>query len=122
MSIYYTQTHEWVQVKDNIATIGVTSFALEQLGDLVYIELPEVGSDISKGGESAVVESVKAASDVYAAVSGTIREVNEELADDASIASADSPMDCWLYRVEMSTPSEIDDLLDEASYNETLDH
>ncbi len=118
--LYYTDTHEWVEVNGDTATIGLTTFALEQLGDLVFIELPEVDDSFSQGDNAAVVESVKAASDVYASISGVVTETNGALADDAASADPESPHDCWLFKMTIADASELEQLLDEAAYQEKL--
>ena len=117
----YTESHEWVRVdEDGIATIGITDHAQEMLGDLVFVELPEVGQDVDAGGEMAVVESVKAASDVYAPVAGTVRAVNDELADDPEKINADPYGDGWIVCID---PSEFDEgeLMTPDAYQELLD-
>jgi len=114
--VYYTKEHEWVRVDGDVATVGITAHAAEQLGDIVFVETPPVGSTVEKGGDSGVVESVKAASDVYAPVSGEVVEVNEELEAEPAKVN-ESPEDAgWFYKVKMSDASELDDLMDEAAY------
>ena len=114
--IYYTDEHEWLSVDGDVATVGITNHAQEQLGDLVFVDLPQVGSDVEKGDDAAVVESVKAASDVYAPASGEILEINEAVSEDAAIVNASAESDGWLYKMKLSEPSELDDLLDADGY------
>ena len=117
MSIKYSEDHEWVKVQEEgLVTIGITDFAQEQLGDLVFIELPEVGDKCSRGDNISVIESVKAASDLVAPVSGEIVEVNDRLADEPEIVSEDSMGDGWFVKVKLSNVSELDDLMDEDAY------
>ena len=113
---YYTDEHEWLKVEGDIATVGITNHAQEQLGDLVFIDLPQVGTDVEKGDDAAVVESVKAASDVYAPASGEVTEINEAVDNDASIVNASAESDGWLYKLKLSNPSELDDLMDLDGY------
>lgn len=118
---YYTDEHEWLKVEGDIATVGITNHAQEQLGDLVFVELPTVDDEVDQGGDTVVVESVKAASDVYAPVSGTITEINEALVGDPSLVNANAESDGWLYKMKLSNPSELDDLLDADAYKELID-
>ena len=118
MSIKYSEDHEWVDAKeDDLAVIGITDFAQEQLGDLVYVELPEVGDECTKGENISVIESVKAASDLVAPVSGSIIEVNSRLEDEPEIVTEDSMGEGWFIKVKLSNPSELDELMDEEAYN-----
>jgi glycine cleavage system H protein len=112
----YSREHEWVAVEEGIATIGITDYAQEQLGDVVYVELPEVGAQVMKDEPFGVVESVKAVSDVFAPVSGTVVEVNGPLADSPETVNEDPYGDAWMIRVEMSDPGELDELLTAAEY------
>lgn len=115
----YTKSHEWVRVEDGgLATVGITDHAQELLGDLVFVELPEVGADLGMGAECAVVESVKAASDVYSPVSGEVIEVNELLADAPETINQDAYEEGWIFRVRLTNASEIDGLMDADSYAE----
>ncbi|MDA1099413.1 MAG: glycine cleavage system protein GcvH [Proteobacteria bacterium] len=114
--IYYTEDHEWIEVEGDIGTCGISEFAQEQLGDIVYVELPEPGTEVSQSDEVAVVESVKAASEIYAPVSGEITESNEELVDDPARINADAMGDGWFFKIRLSDPKELDDLLDKATY------
>ena len=117
----FMSSHEWVSVAGDVATVGVSDHAQELLGDLVYVELPEVGSAVSAGDSVAVIESVKAASDTYAPVSGEIIEVNEELEDSPERINDDPYGDGWMYRVKMEDAGEINDLLDADSYSDSIE-
>jgi glycine cleavage system H protein len=112
----YTKDHEWLRVDGDIATVGVTPYAQEKLGDLVFVELPKVGAKLDKGAVAATVESVKAASDVYAPVGGEIVEVNEKLASEPGLVNAEPTGNGWMFKIKVSTLSEIDALLDEQAY------
>ncbi|KQP33079.1 glycine cleavage system protein H [Methylobacterium sp. Leaf102] len=112
----FTDEHEWLAREGDVATVGITTHAAEQLGDLVFIELPKVGARLVKGEAAAVVESVKAASDVYAPVSGEVTEVNEAAVADPSSVGSDPQGAGWLYRIRLDDPSALDDLMDEAAY------
>jgi len=115
-NIKYSAEHEWVQDNgDGTVLIGITDFAQQQLGDLVFVELPEVGDDMTKGDEVSVIESVKAASDLYAPVDGTVVEANEALEDEPELINEDA-MANWIVKVELSDPSDLDDLMDEDAY------
>ncbi len=118
---YFTDEHEWLTVDGDVATVGITNHAQEQLGDLVFVELPEVGTKLEKGDDGIVVESVKAASDVYAPASGEVLEVNEALAGDASIVNAGAESDGWLYKMKLSDPSELEALMDADGYKKLID-
>lgn len=118
MSIKYSEDHEWVDEKeDDLVVIGITDFAQEQLGDLVYVELPEVGDECSRGENISVIESVKAASDLVAPVSGSIIEINSRLEDEPEIVTEDSMGEGWFIKVKLSNPEELNDLMDEGAYN-----
>ena len=119
-TVYFTDEHEWLSVEGNVATVGITNYAQEQLGDLVYVDLPDVGSSVEKGDDAAVVESVKAASDVYAPASGEILETNESLTDDASIVNSSAESDGWLYKMKLSDTSELDELMDADAYQKLI--
>ena len=122
MSIKYSEDHEWVELKgDDQVVIGITDFAQEQLGDLVYVELPEVGDECSRGENISVIESVKAASDLVAPVSGTIIEVNSRLEDEPELVTEDSMGEGWFIKVKLSNTSELDDLMDESAYNRFIE-
>lgn len=116
-NIKYSAEHEWIQDNgDGTVLIGITDFAQEQLGDLVFVELPELGTEINKGEEISVIESVKAASDLFAPVDGTVIEVNESLEDEPELINEDA-MANWIIKVELSDPADLDDLMDEDAYN-----
>lgn len=118
----FTQDHEWVLVgSDGTATIGISDFAQAALGELVFIELPEVGADVTKGEDAGVIESVKAASEMHSPVSGTVLEVNGSLEDEPGTVNSDPEGEGWFYKIELSDASELDDLMDDAAYRDTLD-
>jgi glycine cleavage system H protein len=117
---YYTKDHEWAQVDENIVSIGVTEFAQEQLGEVVYVELPEEGQKVNQGESFGVVESVKAASDLYAPVSGTVIEVNTALLEDPSSLNDDPMNDGWLIRIEMDSEKELANLIRVADYKKLI--
>ncbi len=116
----YTKDHEWVDVDGDIATVGISDHAQEQLGDVVFVELPEVGRAVAQNEDAAVVESVKAASEVYAPLSGEVVEVNEMLAEDPAQVNADPYGMGWFMRIRIDDPSELDDLMDEEAYKDFL--
>ena len=116
MTVKYTREHEWIRIEGDLATVGITFYAQEQLGDVVFVELPEADTSADKGAEVAVVESVKAASDIYAPVTGTIIESNNELSERPELVNEDPENDGWFFKMQLSDPSELDDLLDEADY------
>jgi glycine cleavage system H protein len=116
MSLYFTKDHEWVRVDGDSATVGISDHAQAALGDIVFAEVPEAGRSLSKGDEAAVVESVKAASDVYAPVSGTVTEANAALGDDPALANREPEGDGWFFKLTLSDPSELDGLMDEPAY------
>jgi glycine cleavage system H protein len=118
MSRYFTEDHEWIDLDGEIATVGITDYAQGQLGDVVFVELPDAGRTIIKGDDAAVVESVKAASDVYAPVSGEIIEGNAELEAEPSLVNSDAEGDGWFFRMTLTDTSELDGLMDEAAYSE----
>ena len=113
----YVESHEWVRVEENKAYVGITDYAQDQLGDIVYVEVPEVGTVVEAGDQFIVLESVKAASDVYAPVSGIVVEVNEELEDNPALIN-ESAFDAWIVAIDMSMPTEIDSLLSAEEYEE----
>lgn len=115
-NIRYTKDHEWIRVDGNEATIGITDFAQGQLGDIVYVELPEIGRKVEKGKEAGVVESVKAASEVYAPASGEVTAVNSGLADDPARVNADAMGEGWFYKIKLADEKDLGDLMDEAAY------
>ena len=112
----FTNQHEWLRLDDGVATVGITAHAAEQLGDLVFIELPKVGAKLTQGQATAVVESVKAASDVYAPVAGEVTEVNDAVAADPTAVTSDPQGGGWLYRIRPDDPAALDGLMDEAAY------
>ena len=116
MSTKYTEDHEWITVDGDIATVGITNYAQKSLGDIVFVETPEVGSDVAAGDEAGVVESVKAASEIYVPLSGEIVEANEDLEDEPSKVNTDPTTEGWMFKVKMSDPSELDGLMDEDAY------
>ena len=116
MTIKYTPDHEWLKIDGDIATVGITHHAQDALGDVVFVDLPEVGASIDAKAVAGVVESVKAAADVYMPVTGTITEVNEALRDDPSLANTDPLGTGWFFNVKLSVPAELDGLMDETSY------
>ena len=116
MTVYYTEEHEWIRVDGDSAVVGITDFAQGQLGDIVFVEVPEAGRQVSKGGEAAVVESVKAASDVYAPVSGEVVEANRALGDEPALVNTDPEGEGWFFRLRLSDPSELDGLMDAEAY------
>jgi glycine cleavage system H protein len=118
MSLYFTRDHEWIRVDGDTATIGISNHAQEALGDIVFAEVPEPGRRVSKGQEAAVVESVKAASDVYAPVSGEVIESNPAVADDPAIINRDPEGEGWFFKLKLDNPGELDGLMDKAAYRE----
>ena len=120
MTTKYSEDHEWISVDDDIGTVGITNHAQSQLGDIVFVELPEVGSTVEAGDEAGVVESVKAASDLFTPVSGKIVEVNEALDAEPSLANSDPTGNGWFFKIKLSDADELNSLMDEASYNELI--
>ena len=118
MTVYFTREHEWIRVEGDTATIGISNHAQEQLGDIVFAEVPEAGRRLSKGQEAAVVESVKAASDVYAPVSGQVVEGNQALGDDPALINSDPEGQGWFCKLKLDNPSELDGLMDEGAYRD----
>ena len=116
MTVKYSEDHEWIKVEGDIATVGITQHAQDALGDVVFVELPEVGKTYAQKDTAGVVESVKAAADVYMPVSGEIVEINQALADEPSLANSDPMGAGWFFKVKLSSPNEITALLDEAAY------
>ena len=116
MPRYYTDEHEWIDVEDDIATVGITDYAQGQLGDIVFVELPEVGAMIEQGKDSAVVESVKAASDVYAPITGEVTETNSALEDDPSLVNSAPEDGGWFFKMTIADAGELDKLMDEDGY------
>ncbi|HLZ67607.1 MAG TPA: glycine cleavage system protein GcvH [Aliidongia sp.] len=118
--IRYTKSHEWIRIDGDVATVGITAFAAEALGDVVYVEVPTAGKALAKGKEAAVVESVKAASEVYAPVSGTVVEGNQALADDPALVNRDAAGDGWFFKLTIADKGELADLLDQAAYDQLV--
>src|ERR1700730_8784628 len=116
MTTLFTTDHEWLRIEGDIATIGVTDYAQSQLGDVVFVELPKVGRTLKKAEAAAVVESVKAASDVYAPISGEVLEVNEALAAEPALVNSDAGGKAWFFKLKIADKSELDGLMDEAAY------
>ena len=112
----FTRDHEWLRMEGNVATIGITPFAQEKLGDLVFVELPSVGATFAAGAVAATVESVKAAADVYAPVAGEVTAVNDKLAEQPGLVNAEPTGDGWLFKLKPGNPADVDSLLDEAAY------
>ena len=118
MSLFFTKEHEWIRVDGDVATVGISNHAQEALGDIVFAEVPDAGRSLSKGDDAAVVESVKAASDVYAPVGGEVIEGNSALADDPALINRDPEGVGWFFKLKLSDASELDGLMDEAAYRE----
>ena len=114
--IKYSEDHEWIDLNGDTGTVGISPHAIEQLGDIVFIELPDVGINVHKGDAVAVFESVKAASDIYSPASGKIVEVNTALLDDLTAITPEAAMDCWLFKVKVNDASDLDDMMDDAAY------
>ena len=118
MSLKYTEDHEWISVEGDTAIVGITHHAQDALGDVVFVDLPEVGKSFAQKDVAGVVESVKAAADVYMPVTGEITEVNEDLRNDPSLANSDPLGKGWFFKVKLAKPAELDALLDETAYNQ----
>jgi glycine cleavage system H protein len=116
MTTKFTKDHEYIRVDGTTGTVGITSFAQEQLGDIVFVELPTVGKKVKQGDEVAVVESVKAASEIYSPVSGTVLAINEALNDDPGLVNQDPAGSGWMFTIAVDTPAELDTLMDDAAY------
>ncbi|MCV0384291.1 MAG: glycine cleavage system protein GcvH [Erythrobacter sp.] len=121
MARYFTEEHEWIDVEGDTATVGITDYAQEQLGDIVFVELPEVGATVDKGKDAAVVESVKAASDVYAPISGEVVETNASLDDDPSLVNSSPEDDGWFFKLTIADKGQLDGLMDQAAYKSFCD-
>lgn len=117
---YFTEDHEWIRVENGIATVGITDYAQEQLGDLVFVELPEAGRKVKKGDPAVVVESVKAASDVYAPADGEITEANQALSSDPALVNSASDGDGWLWKMKLADEGQLSGLMDEAGYKKLI--
>ncbi len=113
----FTEDHEWVRIEGDTATVGITGYAQEQLGDVVFVELPDAGKALEKGGEAAVVESVKAASEIYAPATGEVTESNSALADNPGLANEDPLGEGWFFKFKLADPSELEGLMDQAAYD-----
>ena len=120
MSMKYTKDHEWINVDGDTATIGITSYAQEQLGDVVFVEIPDAGKDVDQGDDAGVVESVKAASEIFAPISGQITEGNAVLEDAPATINADAEGDGWIFKMTISDASQLDDLMDADAYKTHL--
>lgn len=116
MTRYFTEDHEWIEVEGDLGTVGITDYAQGQLGDITFVDLPEAGATVAKGDSVSVVDSVKAASDIYTPASGTITEVNETLADEPELVNTDAEVGGWLFRVTLSDASELESLMDADAY------
>ncbi len=116
MSRYFTEDHEWIEVDGDVGTVGISDYAQSQLGDIVFVEVPDAGRQLGKGDEAAVVESVKAASDVYAPVSGSVLEGNAALADEPALVNSDPEGEGWFFKITLSDPAELEALMDETAY------
>lgn len=122
MTTKYTEEHEWLKIEGDIATVGITVHAQDALGDVVFVELPEVGAEFNAGDVAGVVESVKAAADIYMPVDGEITEINPTLVDDPSLANSD-PLDTgWFFKMRIGDASQLDDLMDESAYAELVEN
>lgn len=121
MPRYFTDEHEWIDVEGDTATVGITDYAQEQLGDIVFVELPAVGTVLEKGGDAAVVESVKAASDVYAPIGGEVTEANGALEDDPALVNSSPEEEGWFFRMTIADKAELDGLMDEKAYKVFVD-
>ena len=121
MARYFTDEHEWIDLEGDLATVGITDYAQGQLGDIVFVELPEVGKMVEKGGEAAVVESVKAASDVYAPITGEVMEANAALEEDPALVNTSPEEDGWFFRMTVADKSELEGLMDAKAYKAFCD-
>ncbi|MEE4450205.1 glycine cleavage system protein GcvH [Novosphingobium resinovorum] len=121
MTRYFSEDHEWIEVEGDLGTVGITDYAQGQLGDITFVEVPAEGTSVSKGDSVSVVDSVKAASDVYTPVSGTIAAVNEALADQPELVNTEAETGGWLFRVTLSDAAELGTLMDEAAYKSYVD-
>ncbi|MEP2735707.1 MAG: glycine cleavage system protein GcvH [Erythrobacter sp.] len=116
MPRYFTDEHEWIDVEGDSATVGITDYAQEQLGDIVFVELPDAGAPLDKGGDAAVVESVKAASDVYAPITGEVTEANGALEDEPALVNTSPEEEGWFFRMTIGDPSELEGLMNDTGY------
>ena len=117
---YFTKDHEWIRIEAGEGTVGITDYAQKQLGDIVYVELPETGKSLTQGAEAAVVESVKAASEVYSPVAGTVIAANDQLTDQPALVNESAQGDGWFYRLTLTDAAQLDDLMNTAAYDEYL--
>lgn len=120
-TIKFSKDHEWISVDGDTGTVGITDYAQGSLGDIVFVEVPEVGATFAQGDDVAVVESVKAASELYAPVSGEVTETNDALAADPSLVNSSPTDEGWFFKIKLSDPSELDELMDEAAYNDFVE-
>ncbi|AYD01351.1 glycine cleavage system protein GcvH [Neorhizobium sp. NCHU2750] len=116
----FTAEHEWLKLEGDVATVGITQHAADQLGDLVFVELPEVGAELVKDGNAATVESVKAASDVYSPLDGEVVEINQAIVDDPSLVNSDPQAAAWFFKLKLKNVSDVDGLMDEAAYKDLI--
>ena len=121
MARYFTEEHEWIDVDGDTATVGITDYAQEQLGDIVFVELPDTGAQVAKGKDAAVVESVKAASDVYAPITGEVTEANQALDEDPALVNSSPETDGWFFKLTIADKGELDGLMDDAAYKSFCD-
>jgi glycine cleavage system H protein len=119
-NLKFTNDHEWIRIEGDVATVGITDYAQQQLGDVVFVELPDIGKTLERGKDAAVVESVKAASEVYAPIDGTVTEVNPALTDDPSTVNTDPHAGGWFFKIKIADPAQLDALLDETQYNNLI--
>ncbi|HYG85499.1 MAG TPA: glycine cleavage system protein GcvH [Azospirillum sp.] len=120
-TVKYTKDHEWIRVEGDVAVVGISDYAQSQLGDVVFVELPEIGRTVEQGKEAAVVESVKAASEVFSPASGEVIEVNPELEADPAKVNSGAETDGWFFKIRLSNPGELDSLMDSAAYKEFVE-
>ena len=118
MSRYFTEDHEWIEVEGSTGTVGITDYAQGQLGDITFVELPVAGQQVQKGDSVSVVDSVKAAADIYTPVSGTVTDTNAALQDEPELVNSEAEVGGWLYRIQLSDPGELASLMDRAAYDE----
>jgi glycine cleavage system H protein len=118
MSLHFTREHEWIRLEGDVATVGISDHAQQALGDIVFAEVPQAGKRVAKGAEAAVVESVKAASDVYSPVAGEVIEGNPAIADDPALINRDPEGEGWFFKLKLDDPGEVDGLMDETAYRE----
>ncbi len=117
MTTKYSEEHEWITVKSNIGKVGITAFAQQQIGDVIFVEMPEVGAKLNKGDEAGIVESVKAANEIYSPTSGEVIEINGSLEDAPEMVNSDPTGAGWIFKIELTDTSEFDQLMDEVEYN-----